>query len=343
MFFKLNSKMALFNISFILIILLLSPSLAAQQGDRLKLMLGDVSLNKLPFVMAYEEGIYKKNGLDLVPMFTRSSVEIIRRSGIDVPEEFIASQGDDTPIKISGASPTIVRLVTKAGSWDPLIIGSTHHRSRWTIVGRSDIRSSEQLKGKRIGYSGYGAVTHLGAISFAQAMGWDPQFDVSLMSDGLAVEALQNGYIDAFVADNMHGTMAMAAGFHVIVDLADYNYPTAGSSLMVDREWIKTNEDAARKFIKSSVEAVALLKTNKEAAFKTLRKWYRLTDPELLEYFYEGSTRMPRKPYPPVEGLKRVMEVYDSHEMQKYNVEYFYDDRYVRELDESGYIDSLYK
>ncbi len=343
MFFKLISNTVLFKTSSFLFILLLSPYLAAQQEDNLKLMLGDVSLNKLPFVMAYEEGIYKKNGLELTPVFTRSSVEIIRRSGIDVPEEFIASQGEDTPIKISGASPTIVRLVTQAGAWDPLIIGSTHHRSRWTIVGRSDIRSAEQLKGKRIGYSGYGAVTHLEAINFAEAMGWDPQFDVSLMSDGLAVEALQNGYIDAFVADNMHGTMAMAAGYRVIVDLADYSFPTAGSSLMVDREWIKNNDDAARKFIKASIEAVALLKTNKEATFKTLRKWYRLTDPELLEFFYEGSTRMPRKPYPPVEGLRRVMEVYDSHEMQKYSLEYFYDDRYVRELDESGYIDSLYE
>ena len=96
-------------------------------------------------------------------------------------------------------------------------------------------------------------------------MGWDPQFDVSLMSDGLAVEALQNGYIDAFVADNMHGTMAMAAGYRVIVDLADYSFPTAGSSLMVDREWIKNNDDAARKFIKASIEAVAPVKNKQRS------------------------------------------------------------------------------
>ncbi len=52
---------------------------------------------------------------------------------------------------------------------------------------------------------------------------------------------------------------------------------------------------------------------------------------------------MPRKPYPPYEGIKRVMEVYDSHEMRKYTSEHFYDDSFVRELDESGYIDSLYQ
>lgn len=323
---------------------LLVTMLAAEaQEEPLQLSLGDVSLNKLPFVMAYEEGIYKKNGLKVAPMFTQSSVHTIRRSGINIPEEFILEGDAEPPVRISGASPTMVRLVTQAGAWDPVNLGATHHRSRWHIVGRNDITAAEQLRGKRIGYSGNGAVTHLAAISFAEAMGWDPRFDVSLMADGLSVEALQQGHIDAFVADNMHGTMAMAAGFNVIVDLADYDFATAGSSIMVDRVWLKDNRDLARLFMKSAVEAVALLKTDKQAAFRTMRKWYQLDDMELMEYFYEGTQRVPRKPYPPVEGIKRVMKVYDSHEMRKYSAEHFYDDSFVRKLDESGYIDSLYQ
>ena len=129
-------------------------------------------------------------------------------------------------------------------------------------------------------------------------MGRDPQFYISLMSDGLAVETLQNDYIDGLVADNMHNTMAIVAGYRVTIDLAGYAYSTAGSSLMIYREWTRNNEDTTRKFIKASIEAVFLLVTNKEVAFKKLRKWYRLTDPELLEFFYEGSIRMPRKPCP---------------------------------------------
>ena len=129
----------------------------------------------------------------------------------------------------------------------------------------------------------------------------------------------------------------------MLVDLADYDFPVAGSSFLVDRDWLKSNRETARRFIKSAVEAVALLKTDKAAAFKSLGKWYQLDDPELLEYFYSGVDRIPRKPYPPVEGLKKVIEFYDSHEMRKYTLAHFYDDSFVRELDESGYIDSLYK
>jgi len=324
--------------------LFVSPPADSQgQPTELKLLMGDVSLNKLPFVLAYEEGIFEKNGLDVKPIFTRGSVEIIRRSGVDVPEEFILKGDTQTPIKIGGSCPTIVGLTTRAGRWDPMILGSTHLISRWRIVSHPDITSPDQLKGKRIGYSGYGAVTHFVAISFAEAMGWDPNLDWSMIADGLGVDALQQGHVDAFVAPELHATMAVDAGFKVLVDLQEYKLPIAGSAFLVDRDWLEDNRDAARRFVKSAVEAIALLKNDKQATFRTLGKWYQLTDPELLEHFYREAEKMPRKPYPPYEGLKKVMEVYDSHEMRKYTLEHFYDDSFVRELDESGYIDSLYQ
>jgi len=44
-----------------------------------------------------------------------------------------------------------------------------------------------------------------------------------------------------------------------------------------------------------------------------------------------------------VEGIKKTMELYDSNEMRKYKLEDFYDDSLMREIDESGFIDSLYR
>ena len=51
---------------------------------------------------------------------------------------------------------------------------------------------------------------------------------------------------------------------------------------------------------------------------------------------------MPNKPYPAVEGIKKTMQLYDSNEMRRYKPEDFYDDSFVRELDESGFIALLY-
>lgn len=325
-------------------ILVTAATAATAQDDlpELRLRLGDVSMNKLPFIVAYDQEIYKKNGINIIPKFSQGSVDIIRRSGIEVPEEFILEDDSDIELCICGTSPTIVALTTRAGRWDPIFLGSSHTESRWRIIGRPEIRSAEQLKGKRIGYSGVGAVTHFYATSFALAMGWDPRYDWSMMGDALGVDALDAGHVDAIIAPELHGTMALDRGYHVIVDFLDYDFPVAGSGFAVQREWFRDNPELARRFIKSAVEALATLKTNKEATFRTMSKWYQMNDPEIMEMFYDEATKVPRKPYPAVEGIKRVMEIYDSHEMRKYKPEHFYDARFVKELDESGYIDSLY-
>jgi len=96
-------------------------------------------------------------------------------------------------------------------------------------------------------------------------------------------------------------------------------------------------------FIRSLVEAIAVIKKDKEATFRAMAKWWGITDPRLREMIYEAAADKPSKPYPSVAGIRRVMEVYDSNEMRKYKPEDFYDDSFVRELDETGFIDGLYK
>jgi hypothetical protein len=56
---------------------------------------------------------------------------------------------------------------------------------------------------------------------------------------------------------------------------------------------------------------------------------------------YDRSA-VPRIPYPCYDGIRRTMEVYDSHQMRQYQPEDFYDDSLLRELDEAGFVDSVY-
>jgi hypothetical protein len=62
-------------------------------------------------------------------------------------------------------------------------------------------------------------------------------------------------------------------------------------------------------------------------------------------HFYNAARNLPRKPYPAVAGLKNAIEVFDipAEILQRRRIEEFIDDSFVRELDQSGYIDGLYK
>ncbi|MGH9787038.1 MAG: hypothetical protein ACRD88_22945, partial [Terriglobia bacterium] len=57
----------------------------------------------------------------------------------------------------------------------------------------------------------------------------------------------------------------------------------------------------------------------------------------------DGEPAFPASPIRRSKELKKVMEIYDYHEMRKHKPEDFYDDSFIRELDQSGYIASLYR
>ncbi len=330
----------------VILLLLIAPAQAQEliTNEELILRMGDVSANKFPFVLAYDQGLFEKNGIKVTPKFSPGSVRTINRSGIEVaPENIYDPDGDDPyTIAVSGTGPTIVGISTRAGrAPGPLILGSTHTVSRWRIMTGPGITSPEQLKGKRLGYSGFGAVSHNQWLQFIEHMGWT-QDDVAMMSGGLGVDALMNGHIDAMMGPELHGTMAVMNDFYPSIDLADYKFPTAGSGWVVDREWYKNNQAAARAFIKTGIEAIAIIKQDRAKAEQTMINWYGMDNAEARALFYTELLKMEEKPYPPYEGIKMIMRLYDGLEMRKYKPEFFYDDTIIRELDESGFIDSLY-
>ena len=330
------------RLAFVAIFLSALSAFAEDAPIKLRVGLGDVSLNKIPFVAAYEAGIYKKNGLDVEQSVTPAAAEVARRTGVVVPPEMVRAGGKETPVVIGGGSPLISRWASDAQADDRVIVACTDQVVRWRIIGHPELTSIEQLKGRRLGYSGYGAVTHYVAMVFTRLMGWDPQRDLSLMSGANTVDTLKSGRVDALIASELHEVMALAAGYKILVDLAKYNIPNAGSGVNVARAYLKNNQEAVRRFVKSTVEAIALVKRDKQVAFRAMAKWYNVTDAGKQEDFYREVANLPRKPYPSVEGIKKVMEVYDSHEMKKYKPEDFYDASFMRALEQSRFIDSLY-
>jgi NitT/TauT family transport system substrate-binding protein len=317
---------------------------AADAPIRLEVRLGDVSLNKWMYLVAADTGIYEKNGLDVVQFITPRAAEVVRKSGVLVPQEYVrAGEGDDVPITIDGGSPRIVAMTRSVKAVDRVIIATTDNKARFHIMTPMEITEPAQLNGKRIGYSEYGAITHLMAISFAERMGWNPDRDVSLMGDAGTVEALAEGKVAGMVADEIRQAVALKQGFRDLVDLSRYDIPIAGSGINAERAWLATNRETARRFVKATIEAIARLKTDKEAAFAALAKWYGMTDRAQQEAVYRQVGDIAAKPYPAVEGIKRVMQVYDYHEMRRHKAEDFYDASFVTELDKSGAIDALYK
>jgi len=328
----------------LLVVLLSWPGAARAQdaGMVLTVELGDVSATKLPFIVAAESGIYTRNGLTVTQFITPAAAEAVRQAGVIVPPEFIKS-GVVGDINIGGGSPTIVRMTTNAVAPQRIVLATNSNVAVFHVFARNGITSLAGLKGKRIGYGNPGALDQLVFLVAAKRLGWDPVHDVSMLSNVYGPDIAAKTKVDAFVGDAFVGTEAAKVGFRDIADLGTFKIPILGSGVNAMKAWLPTHRAAAAAFIKSTVEALALLKTDKSAAFAAMTKWYGISDPALLEPIYDQAARLPSKPYPSAAGLKVVRSTYTWREMEIHPPSYFIDPSFVAALDKSGYIDGLYR
>ena len=320
-------------------------ALPARAADRLipvDVALGDVSLNKVSFLIAADTGIYARNGLEVHQFITPGAAAVARNSGIVVPAENVKADIGNAPISIGGGSPMIYR-VANGGGVHRIVIATSEGIIRDHIIASPEVKSVADLKGKRLGYSVPGAVTHVGAIGFARKMGWEPGKDITLVGGGNALNPLLEGREDALLGTGMLFSMAAERKLKDLIDLTQYKIPVAGSSILAEKNWLQNNRDTAARFVKAAVEADALMKTNRAAFNAALVKWFNIKDAPTQQSMYREAVDIPRKPYPAVEGIKSTLEIYDSPQMRKYKAEDFYDSSFIAALDKSGAIDRLYK
>ena len=308
-----------------------------------------LSISKLPFVIAEDQGLYEKYGLAVefrtgpppfdggkqgrAGFWTRAG----QRLGIVEIRPF--------EIWVQGATPSVVNSTLAPRGRDLISIAATDCVVRSHIVGRHGISKLEDLRAKRLGVSNFNSTAGFIGRLLAERMGWDPVQDISIMADSHEVNDLRDGLVDATVAYEMGYAVLKQEGFPILADTITWNDQIGGNSVLVERTWLTdpANREAARRFLMALAEGVALFHENHDLTLQVLDDWYGIEDREFAETVYARGAWIPREPYPCYEGIRRTMELYDSNEMRRHKPEDFYDDSVVRELIESGFINKLYQ
>jgi NitT/TauT family transport system substrate-binding protein len=302
--------------------------------------LNDITINKVPFLIAADNGIYERNGLDVHQFITPEAAARARQSGVIVPPETVREGVDRSPIVVGGASPTIYGAVYK-GEPDRVVLASLEDVVKGHIIAAPSIRTLDDLRGKRIGYAATGRAGQIGILSFARRMGWTPGRDIILVQHASTIADIMNGRTDAIFGGAVEAALAPKSGLNDVVDLEQYHLPFAGSGINVERSWLRDNRDTAAHFVKSAVEAVALMKNDRGVFDAAIAKWLNIHDPQAQRRLYMAAIAFPAKPYPSVEGIRTIMEVYDSPKMRADSAKDFYDSSFVEALDRSGFLDTL--
>jgi ABC-type nitrate/sulfonate/bicarbonate transport system substrate-binding protein len=123
--------------------------------------------------------------------------------------------------------------------------------------------------------------------------------------------------------------------------------PYASTGITTRGEVIRKEPDLVRKYMAAQVEAIARMKRDRPFTLTVMSKFLRTTDNEQLSEAYDiyANKYLARVPLPTVEAMRAVLEELESRnpKAKGQDPRRFFDDRFVRELQTSGFIDGLYR
>jgi ABC-type nitrate/sulfonate/bicarbonate transport system substrate-binding protein len=314
----------------------LAPCAGAQ--DKVRMGLSSVSGLHSATWVAEQRGFYRKHGIDAEIIVTGQG----GTAGIG------ALLANDIQM-VSSAGDLLAAAALRGG--DTVMIAAVINKGLQRILTVPEIKTPADLKGKRVGVTRIGAVSHVVLQMMLQRwkmssndiqviqVGSSPNMLVSLDKKG--IEAAVLTIPSMFVAEDR--------GYRVLIDMADTDIYYLHTMIGTTRSYIKNNRDKVSRYLKGYLEGIAHVKQNRRDSLEIVKKKLRMGAEQernlersmdlLIAKYYEQI------PYPSLRGVETVLGYIekDSPKAKGADPKSFVDDSLLREIEASGFVKTLYQ
>ena len=306
------------------------------QAKKLKVGYSSDAPGSLVTWLARETGIFAKNGLDVELVRTRTTVGVMALLSGEL--DFIQASG-----------PVVIESNLRGS--DLVYVACGMATLDFIFMSQPEIKSPEMLKGGLVGLASIRGAS-LVATEFAlEKLGLKTK-DVKFIVVGGTPErliSLRSKLLQATLLSPPTSIVAEREGFNSLADVGALGLPFLHNGIALSRRFIRDNPDTVKRYVKSQIDAVHLMKTDRKTSVAVLGKYMRQTANQgILERSYDLTAtdqKYPRKQYPTLAGIQTVLNAIadDNSKAKTAPSEQFVDARFVKELDDGGYIDGLYK
>ena len=325
-----------FVIRFIVFLFVAFFALSTAQGQELKkIKIGypAISYNQIHIWIAKDAGLFRKHGLDAEIVFFRG--------GQMATQALVAG---DPPIVNIGT-------VVQAGlqGHDVVLIASSENAYNYSVVARPGITKIEQLKGKRLGVSGFGSASHNASLILLKKFNLEANKDVAVVVAGPTsdrLSAVEGGRIDATVLTASELPRARKQGLVEVYDMADLGIEVQGNGFATSRSFIKSQRETVLSALKGYVEAIYYINRNRDETRKIVAKYLRLSDPEVLDATYSAFVKtVSKKPYPTLKGIQFLLDEVAAKlpNAKSAKPEQFVDLSLLQQLEKEGFFTEMAK
>jgi len=317
----------------------LDDARAGSAPDKLKFPYSPISWNSLPWWMAKDAGHFERNGLD-VDLFYEGASSVIVQSMLAGEANFAGLAG-----------PAVVSNVINGG--DVIQIAAVVKTFTVPMFSAPAIKEVAQLKGQKVAVSRFGSISHIAALNIFQKAGVTGA--TILQSGGTPESAamLMSGAVAAAMVPPPQSLMLKEKGFNELVGVKqfrEWNIPVVENGVAARRGFVEKNPSIAKRFIRAAFEGIRTIYDNKELAMKTLAKYTKVNDQNILEESYRFSVdALSKEGFMPTEAFTALVEQLVSQKSideaagKKLPVTAYFDNRFVNELEKEGFFKKLWQ
>ena len=272
----------------------LLPGAPAAAADRIRIAVSNPNMPNLTAAVAQKHGFFKGENLDaeIIRMNPNVAVTALATGDVDYCQLFGAVVG--------GAMAGLpVRIV--AGYLD-----------NWpmTLIAQPEINALNDLRGKTLGISSFGATPDVAARLMIKQAGIDPEKEIKILalgSDAARLTALKQHVVDVVVISPPADTQMEKQGYKILARAYElFSFPYLG--LGTHTRKIKDRPDEVRRVIKATIRANRFIRDHRAEAVKTLMDWgkvereFAYASYDALRNLFNADGGVPE------DGLKLVIE-----------------------------------
>jgi ABC-type nitrate/sulfonate/bicarbonate transport system substrate-binding protein len=229
------------KLPFLMVLLFLawSDSTLGQPLKEIRIGSSDISFSNFSTYYARDRKFFEKEGFDAKIIIVKTEAALPALSTGELDYTTFSTSAIDAALR--GLPLRLIAVTVKQP-----VIG---------LVVREGVNQVHDLKGKRIGISSLGGLTHVAALAVLKHYGLNPK-DVTLLAIGSGVArlvAMRKGGLDAALMNSPQDIQAVKEGFKVLLDVGTvYQLPFGGLSTTLT----KMGENPAE--VKQVIRAVLL-------------------------------------------------------------------------------------
>jgi ABC-type nitrate/sulfonate/bicarbonate transport system substrate-binding protein len=286
----------------------------------------------------------------MLPIWVMTEARLDHKYGFELQNIYISGDARLTQTLVSGdidmasSGGAVVNAILSGA--EIVGIAASVPTYGFSLYARPDLKDVPSLKGKVIGVMTKGASSDHAAVALLRRHNLQPGQDVKFLYLGGVREAsaaLERGIVSASVLSAPTTLLARRLGFKEVVNIADLKLPYVHSGLVTSKVLMRQQPDRVRAFLKAYVASIKITNENPEISKRALARYLATNDGSVIDEAYQSFRGVfPKIPYFTEAHIKSVLAVTDHPKAASADPKDFFDNRFLKELEDTGFIGELY-